>query len=266
MNLHSSIQPSSLTPIVHAVGRGSLNASVSKWLSHGSIPVLNKIDVPEGARVFVGGDLHGERARLIMRLVEMGFDFNKDIFVCTGDLINKGSDSLNTLRLLNERWFFSVKGNHEELALEALTLKCPWKLQEWQQRGGEWFGKLNGAEKHEAEDLILVRVSELPLAIEINVRGKRFGVTHGDYNSNEWSQEQLSRTKLLKGLTTDRTLATLVLRKKGNSLDNVEGLNGIYHGHTSFKHYATAGNRHWIDTKGYMTGNLTVLELAPQLN
>lgn len=255
-----------LTPIIQAVVPEDSNAHVSKWLSHGTTPVLNKIEIPEDARVFVGGDLHGERARLIMRLVELGFDFKKDVFVCTGDLINKGADSLNTLRLLNERWFFSVRGNHEELALDTLILKCPWKLQEWHKRGGEWFGRLKGVDKHEAEELILERVSKLPLAIELNVRGKRFGITHGDYNANEWSLDQLSRTQLLNGLTTDRTLANQVLRKKGKSLPSVAGLDGIYHGHTSFKHYASAGNRHWIDTKGHATGNLTVIELAPTLN
>ena len=42
-----------------------------------------------------------------------------DYFISVGDNIDRGPESLNVLRLLNQPWFTSVKGNHEAMALDA---------------------------------------------------------------------------------------------------------------------------------------------------
>ncbi|MDD4967531.1 metallophosphoesterase, partial [Halothiobacillus sp.] len=69
---------------------------------------------PNG-RDFVVGDIHGNLARLEKVLDYHQFKPESDRLIAVGDLINRGTDSLNTLRLLSEPWFFSVAGNHERM-------------------------------------------------------------------------------------------------------------------------------------------------------
>ncbi|WP_269532809.1 metallophosphoesterase [Chitinimonas sp. BJYL2] len=72
-------------------------------------------------RDFIVGDLHGCRRDLEVLLVAAGFNPGRgDRLFCTGDLIDRGPDSLGCLNLLRQPWFYAVLGNHEQLLLNAL--------------------------------------------------------------------------------------------------------------------------------------------------
>ena len=86
-----------------------------------------------------------------------------DLLISVGDNIDRGPESLNVLRLLNQPWFISVKGNHEAMALEAFETGDG---NMWLASGGDWFFDLNDSEQQEAIDLLL-KFHLLPHIIEI---------------------------------------------------------------------------------------------------
>ena len=63
-------------------------------------------------RIFVG-DVQGCRAELELLLEELAFDPDRDGLFPVGDLVNRGPDSLGTLRLLNDLGARPVLGNHD---------------------------------------------------------------------------------------------------------------------------------------------------------
>lgn len=56
------------------------------------------------------GDIHGELGNLEMALQRLA---GVDTIVCTGDLVDKGSDSNGVVKLIRERNIPCVKGNHD---------------------------------------------------------------------------------------------------------------------------------------------------------
>lgn len=53
-------------------------------------------DRPINGRVFAVGDLHGSYNLLMAKLDEGGFDFEKDLLISVGDLVDRGSQNSNT--------------------------------------------------------------------------------------------------------------------------------------------------------------------------
>lgn len=67
-----------------------------------------------------------------------------DLLISVGDNIDRGPESLDVLRLLNQPWFISVKGNHEAMALDAFATGDG---NMWLASGGDWFFDLNDSEQ-----------------------------------------------------------------------------------------------------------------------
>lgn len=71
------------------------------------------------------------------RLNEIGFDFENDLLVAVGDLVDRGSQNHECVDLLQNDWFTSVRGNHEDLCIwgaeNNAAVKCHID------NGGEWF-------------------------------------------------------------------------------------------------------------------------------
>lgn len=61
----------------------------------------------------VVGDLHGCIDDLMTLLARANFNPECDRVFCTGDLVDRGPDSLACLALLREHWFRAAMGNHE---------------------------------------------------------------------------------------------------------------------------------------------------------
>lgn len=141
---------------------------------------------PADGRDIIIGDLHGRRDLLDRLLDHLNFDPVADRVVSVGDLIDRGPQSLECLRLLREPWFKCVLANHEQMALWRLTNTM--YPASWMPNGGAWAiqmlnvwdraegttpeEKLRRAafmeEEHfEIADLILNHVSQLPYLINI---------------------------------------------------------------------------------------------------
>lgn len=87
-------------------------------------------------RDFVVGDIHGVLPVFNKLLSELKFDKSVDRMFSVGDLVDRGPDSLGVLKLLDEKWFFSVQGNHEQMMFEAYDNN--YMAGSWVSNGGGW--------------------------------------------------------------------------------------------------------------------------------
>lgn len=78
-----------------------------------------KINAHHYRYIWAVGDIHGDYQLLQSRLHQLSFFPETDLLISVGDNIDRGPESLNVLRLLNQPRFTSVKGNHEAMALDA---------------------------------------------------------------------------------------------------------------------------------------------------
>lgn len=115
-------------------------------------------------RDFVVGDLHGCYAELVSALSSVGFDASCDRLFSVGDLVDRGTDSLSTLRLLKEPWFFAVQGNHESMMLSAFDrYDSSYHLPtDFVFNGGSWAYGLSSDDQQELVDELLPLVEGLP--------------------------------------------------------------------------------------------------------
>lgn len=88
-------------------------------------------------RDFIIGDLHGCYDLLINLMDHVGFNIEIDRMFSVGDLIDRGPDSLKCLKLVKEKWFYPVKGNHEDMFLKAILQDNGWG--NFLGNGGEWI-------------------------------------------------------------------------------------------------------------------------------
>ncbi len=52
-----------------------------------------------------------------------------------GDVMDRGPQSLRCLQLLEQHWVRAVRGNHEQMAMDALASG----MSLWLMNGGDWF-------------------------------------------------------------------------------------------------------------------------------
>lgn len=142
-------------------------------------------------RDFVVGDLHGHRSLFDGELARVGFDPAQDRVFSVGDLIDRGPESLETLALLGQPWFFAVLGNHELMLLNYLGYYGS-RLHErrtFPNRSGAWI--LDAMASHRAAvTLAAERLAALPLALHVE-DDTPFNVVHADLHPIGGRQQDL---------------------------------------------------------------------------
>lgn len=136
-------------------------------------------------RDFVVGDLHGCLDLLQEELGRVGFNTTCDRLFSVGDLIDRGPDSLGCLRLLNEPWFYAVRGNHEDMFLEYKDyIPMPYESNPTAEmffgNGGRWALGLSEAENQELRHELLPKVRALPFALTVGNGASMFHVVHAE--------------------------------------------------------------------------------------
>ncbi|MGD1527107.1 metallophosphoesterase [Vibrio harveyi] len=224
-------------------------------------------------RVFTGGDTHGELQLLLQKLKEVGFDKSKDIYVATGDLIDRGPDSLGCLKLLEEDWFYSVMGNHEDLAYKTFHGNSQNERDEnfacWIQNGGNWYFDLDEDDKKVFHRLLEEQVASMPYLIEIQLKnGRRIGICHACVPGRDWNSIGPELTSIQKEATLwHRGPANDIIAALENPWDDweqdyhVKNIDEVYLGHTPARQPFSGANLNFIDTGAFHTGVLTVIEL-----
>ena len=82
---------------------------------------MNKVkhlEIDEDVNVFVVGDIHGAYSLLKKKLKEIKFNFNSDLLIAVGDLIDRGPDSKKVVDLVKKYNYDCVMGNHELMCIE----------------------------------------------------------------------------------------------------------------------------------------------------
>ncbi len=198
---------------------------------------------------YVVGDIHGMYESLMAMLRDINFNSEVDRLIAVGDLVDRGPDSLKCLELLDEPWFYSVLGNHEELMITAVLDHSDTYFAMWLANGGNWSVDVD----KKLLETWAQRISHLPLTISFkNQHGKRIGVCHAEYPAEDWSERtQLNRTES-NALIWSRNQIKL---KEHRTVKNVDVL---FHGHTPVNEPIILGNSHFIDTGCFQSNVLTI--------
>ena len=134
-------------------------------------PVLN-IGTNNVGVDYIVSDIHGMYNKLQNKLDSFGFDFSKDRLFSVGDIIDRGPDSLNCLDLLNEPWFYSLRGNHEQACIDYFKgFMTAYEYKHW---GGEWFIDL----EKELQQYIVSILDKLPWVIQVKTKNGVVGIVH----------------------------------------------------------------------------------------
>ncbi len=67
---------------------------------------------------YVVGDIHGRFDLLTQLLDEVNFEPSSHVLIACGDIIDRGPQSFEAFKLLENDWFYSVRGNHEALLFD----------------------------------------------------------------------------------------------------------------------------------------------------
>jgi serine/threonine protein phosphatase 1 len=202
-------------------------------------------------RDFVVGDLHGCVDALRYLLTEIGFDGARDRLFSVGDLIDRGTDSLAAINLIDKPWFFPVLGNHEDALIAVASGRM--RRQAWYSIGGAWAETLADDQLSE----LAARLSVLPLVRIVGDGPERFNVLHAEFFGGDADLEVADfpdevRNQLLWG----RGLAL----GSANPLRQ-QGLSLTYCGHTPMRAVKQIGSQVFIDTGAFSSdGRLTIVE------
>lgn len=187
------------------------------------------------------GDIHGCYSETMSILSDIGFDFNKDRLLSVGDIIDRGSESYKCLSLLKEPWFYCVKGNHEQLMVDALLQGDRGSHQCWMANGGNWFLYTTLAQDAEI-DKHLLPLNNLPHVIVCD----GIALVHADFYGTELTSQEEVLWGRQRHTSKDRNVVT--------------EFSVVVCGHTPVDEVEVLGNVVYIDTGGwYKGGEFTVL-------
>lgn len=226
----------------------------------------------DNGRVFVIGDLHGEIGKLYEEMNKVNFNYDEDLIIAVGDLVDRGPKSLECFNLIYKSWFKTIRGNHEQFCYDRMYAECVASVHEG--NGGEWFSKLPEDVQYKIAD----EVANLPVVLTLNRNGKRYGFVHGDIPIiiKEWDEllsfldgpsKENYATQCLWGRTRIKQSMNTPMSLNLSAYNKIAGIDKIYIGHTIVKQpRITNGNLNFIDTGatfgdfGY--GKLTLLEIV----
>ena len=160
---------------------------------HHARPPCPRIALNAVGRDFVAGDVHGHFPALERALDAVGFRAGVDRLFCVGDLVDRGPDSPAALEWLERGAFDAlVRGNHEEILLEALARRLgllpePGYSAEFRHRaGGAW------ADAVLADAALCERwyaaLSRLPFALTVETAGGPVGIVHASPCPGAWAE------------------------------------------------------------------------------
>jgi len=211
-----------------------------------------KYKINENGKDYVIGDLHGCYDLLADKMYEIGFNKKVDRLFSVGDLIDRGSKSLECLRLATEDWFFPVQGNHEDMMLSAVLDGKNVDL--WLVNGGDWYIKLALDEQLIVKELCQIIRETMPYSITVETENGDIGICHAQPPSIDWKNAVKPDERDIKIMLWSRSWIA------DGKQDRVDFIYKTYHGHTP-KEVVTIANTNFIDTGAFFTGKLTMAEL-----
>lgn len=212
-------------------------------------------------KVFIVGDIHGEITKLNDKLKEVGFNKEFDHLISVGDLIDRGEDSHACLNLVDESWFDCVRGNHEQMAYDAITGGTRELEDHWYMNGGDWYYNSLTCEKNDIAGDVKRHVEFMPHVIELHYRDKVTIICHADWGSNYYHTDmEMPEINLL--WSRDRVSEM----KRTGDYSRIVGADLFVFGHTPMRSPLHVANQLYIDTGACFGKELTVLNLSDKLN
>ena len=211
---------------------------------------LQRFGLNASGRDFVVGDIHGCFDRLQALLDEAQFTPAADRLFSVGDLVDRGPDSLAAMEWLDKPWFFAVRGNHEQMAINFA--KGHNHAFHYERNGGRWFINLPNDEQFR----IAQRFAELPLAIEVATPNGRIGIVHAEVPRNNWRAFDVDSKEYEE--------IALWARERIQAMDTaeVEGIDAVFCGHTPLNDVVQLGNVTYLDTGAVFGFRLTMVCLT----
>lgn len=212
------------------------------------MPHLLKLPHNHAGRDFVVGDIHFKTRELHKGLQALGFDKSVDRLIAVGDLIDRGPGMLDGLKLLGEPWFFTVKGNHEQMLIDAYRANphLPYSA-----HGARWWLTIDD----ESKPMVIDKLDSLPMAIEVETSRGVVGVVHADVpvglSWNDFTQS-LDNPQIQDVALWGRE------RIKKHHRGGVPGAWRVCVGHTWIPHSLRLGNVLALDVTGGGDGPLAI--------
>jgi serine/threonine protein phosphatase 1 len=165
-------------------------------------------------RDFVCGDIHGSYSCVEKFLKEIHFH-PEDRFICVGDLVDRGPDSVKALDLLFMPWFYMVRGNHELMMMDFFN-QDPMGM--WFLRNGgmwalEYLREQSDVGMHVRD--AATKLKELPYLLTVEKKdGGVFHVIHAElFCAPHWPE----------GVVTDEILADEEALKQFSEIQTNDG-------------------------------------------
>ena len=149
-------------------------------------------------RDLVTGDVHGHLDTLEHALAQLHFDPVHDRLFSVGDLIDRGPRSHDALGWIEQQRIAAVRGNHEQMMMEALALEGGALHKSgagahWRDNGGGWWwgwsgkfadehgmplGPKHGPDHNERRERWLETLAKMPVARTIETGEGDVGIVH----------------------------------------------------------------------------------------
>lgn len=219
---------------------------------------VRRIECNLKGRDIIVGDIHGHFTRLYEALTKIGFDGAQDRLFSVGDLVDRGPESEKALVWLRQPWFFAIRGNHEEAAVEFAAGNAD--IGSYRSAfGGGW----NIDNPQETREQLAQVFAALPVGFEIATASGIVGVLHADCPVNSW--DVLKARLANGGLEADAVAGMCVWsRDRADRLNDglIEGVRAVVVGHTPVDRVTSLGNVIYIDTQGWLRGHFTLLDVT----
>ena len=196
-------------------------------------------------------------------LLQVDFDGTMDRLFLTGDLIDRGPFSHEVLKWLAKPWLHSVRGNHEQMAIDCFAgIGDPLRHA---RNGGKWFHECAPEDQRQ----IAERLALLPIAIGVQLRnGDHAGIIHAELPGWEIGLNWSQAVELLKTTNSQikhHTLTqALYSRTRINTQDSrpISGIKMLYVGHSTVPKPLSLGNTVYLDTGcSFADGRLTLMNM-----
>lgn len=224
-----------------------------------SAPVTMTLPVNLAGRDWFVGDIHGHFERLEHQLDVMGFRHTCDRLICVGDLVDRGPASKDCLDWLGQPWFFSVRGNHDDMFLKWRSLRDQPEQQlefgerAWFRNGGRWI--LRTPEDIQAR--MEQALARLPYLLVVPAAdGRLVAAVHSNLPpGSKWPDLMNHSPEAMARAAWNR-------RRTELGGDPIEGLDAVVCGHTTMQKPTWIGHFFHIDTGGWQRdGSFSLVSL-----
>lgn len=204
-------------------------------------------------RDFVVGDIHGCFTLLHAALVKIGFDRFRDRLFACGDLIDRGPESEKFEEWLKYPWFFSVKGNHDVMAVNAVRYE-DFDRDFHIRNGGIWMAGLPIVE----QQCYAIALDELPDVIEIETSSGLVGIVHAEVPNNDWDVLRMMVANKRYHDELGQIIRWSRYNYRRNVIREVKNIHKVFCGHTVVDEPLHVDNVFYIDTGAVFDGRMDI--------